>query len=93
MSLPAQRMLSDYIRTGTFRRINGKTDITARVRVICASSADIEKMLSDGTFDRALYEQIAPQSIHIPALRDRKSDILLLAEHFLEKYNAIYKKT
>lgn len=92
MSLPAQRMLSDYIRTGTFRRINGKTDITARVRVICASSADIEKMLSDGTFDRALYEQIAPQSIHIPALRDRKSDILLLAEHFLEKYNAIYKK-
>ena len=87
-----QKLISEYLSTGYFRRINGKNDVHGQARLICASSADLEKMLEQNTFDGSLYAELSKNTIHIPALRDRKSDILLLAEHFLEKYNKIYGK-
>ena len=92
ISPAAQKLLYEYIATGRFRRMGGETDVAGKARLICASSADIEKMVEQKTFDKNLYLALSKNTLHIPALRDRKSDIVLLAEHFLEKYNKVYGK-
>ncbi len=93
ISPPAQRMLVEFLRDGLFRRMNSKESVKApRVKFVCASCTDIEQLVEKRIFDSELYEIISKNTIHIPALRDRKSDILLLAEHFLDKFNKIYGK-
>ncbi|MBQ6535096.1 MAG: sigma 54-interacting transcriptional regulator [Opitutales bacterium] len=92
ISPAAQKMLADYISTGRFRRVNGKSDVAAKARLIFAASSDIEKLVEQKHIDRELYMLASKNTLHIPALRDRKSDIVLLAEHFLEKYNKVYGK-
>jgi Nif-specific regulatory protein len=91
-SLPAQQMLAQYISTGRFKRINGTTEVASKARIIFATSSDIEKLVEQNHFDKDLYLLISKNTLHLPALRDRKTDIVLLAEHFLEKYNKIYGK-
>ena len=92
ISLPAQRMIADFLEIGRFRRLNGTTEVSAKARMIFASSADIEKLVEQKLFDENLYAVISQNMLYIPALRDRKSDILLLAEHFVDKYSKIYRK-
>ncbi len=93
ISKPAQKMLVEFLRDGKFRRMNSQESLTApKVKFLCASCTDIEQLVEQNIFDRQLYEIISKNTIHIPALRDRKSDILLLAEHFLDKFNKIYSK-
>ncbi len=92
IALPAQKMLADFLSVGHFRRLNGSEEISARVRMVFASSVDIEKLLEQKLFDENLYCAISANMVYLPALRDRKSDILLLAEHFVEKYSKIYRK-
>lgn len=92
IALPAQRMIADFLSVGRFRRLNGSAEISAKARLIFASSIDIEKLLEQKLFDENLYAAISQTMIYLPALRDRKSDILLLAEHFVEKYSKIYRK-
>lgn len=52
--------------------------------MIFACTADVEKLLEQKLFDENLYAAISQNMIYLPALRDRKSDILLLAEHFVK---------
>lgn len=92
ISLPAQALIASFLKTGTFRRLGGKNDIRPNARVIFASCNDIEKLLEKKLFNIDFYRCISPKTIHMPSLRDRKSDILLLAEFFLEKFNAQYNK-
>ncbi len=92
IALPAQRMIADFLSVGRFRRLNGSEEIPAKARMIFASSADVEKLLEQKLFDENLYAAISQNMIYLPALRDRKSDILLLAEHFVEKYSKIHRK-
>ena len=92
IALPAQKMIADFLSVGRFRRLNGSEEITAKARMIFASSADVEKLLEQKLFDENLYAAISQNMIYLPALRDRKSDILLLAEHFVEKYSKIHRK-
>ena len=85
-------MIADFLSVGRFRRLNGSAEISAKARMIFASSIDIEKLLEQKLFDENLYAAISQNMIYLPALRDRKSDILLLAEHFVEKYSKIHHK-
>ncbi len=91
LSLSVQKSLGNVIKSKTVSSSATK-NLQLQARIICASSENIEKLVADGNFDSALYESISKKSIHIPSLKDRKSDIVLLAEHFLEKYNAIHSK-
>ena len=54
------------------------------VRIICATSRNLEKMVQEGTFREDLYFRISVVRIHMPALRERAEDIPLLAEYFLK---------
>ncbi len=92
ISLPVQKLLADFVVTGRYKRINGTTENSAKTRIIFATSSDIEKLVEQGHFDKSLYLTISKNTLHLPALRDRKSDIVLLAEHFLDKYNKVYGK-
>jgi Nif-specific regulatory protein len=63
------------------------------VRIIAGTSRDLEELTKNGEFAERLYHELSPFTIYLPPLRERKSDILLLADHFLEKFAADQKKS
>jgi DNA-binding NtrC family response regulator len=83
------RVLEDQV----IRRIGGVRDMQVNVRVIAASNRDLERAVREGQFRQDLYYRLAIISIFIPPLRERKEDILMLAEFFIERYNRKFKKT
>ncbi len=75
-----------------FERLGGTETIRANVRVIAATNRDLEQGMAAGTFRDDLYYRLNVFSINVPPLRDRKSDLLLLADHFVQKFAKDYKK-
>jgi Nif-specific regulatory protein len=69
-----------------FERIGGTETIRANVRLITATNKDLEQAIADGQFREDLYYRLNVFTIFVPPLRERKSDLLLLADHFLQKY-------
>ncbi len=69
-----------------FERVGGHETLKSDVRVIAATSRNIEEMMNSGTFREDLYYRLNVFPIYVPPLRERKCDILLLADHFIEKY-------
>lgn len=75
-----------------FERLGGTETIKVNVRLIAATNKDLEKEIQDNTFREDLFYRLNVFMIFLPPLRERKSDILLLAEFFLEKYEKIHNK-
>lgn len=75
-----------------FERLGGTETIRSNIRLITATNKDLEAAIAAGTFREDLYYRLNVFAIHLPPLRKRKSDILLLAEHFLEKYESEHGK-
>ena len=90
---PTQAKLLKVLQDGEFERIGGTESIAANVRLITATSRNLEQAVASGRFREDLFYYLNSFTIHLPPLRDRKSDILLLAEHFLQKYEKIHKKS
>lgn len=82
LSLPNQARLLRVIETGVFRRLGGKADIKVNVRVLAATNREIKDEVERGVFRRDLYHRLNMFEIVLPALRERRADIPLLAEHF-----------
>ncbi len=70
-----------------FERVGGTETIKVDVRVITATNSDLESMMESGDFREDLYYRLNVYSILLPPLRERKTDILLLADHFMIKYS------
>ncbi len=92
MSLSTQVKLLRVLQEKEFERLGGTQTIKVDVRVICATHRDLEKMVRDGRFREDLYYRINVFPVILPPLRDRKEDIPLLADHFIEKYAKENKK-
>ena len=92
LSMSMQSKLLTAIEKRQISRLGATKTIPINVRLICATNANIRQMVEEGTFRQDLLYRINTIEIHIPPLRERGEDILLLAEHFLEKYNHKYKK-
>lgn len=75
-----------------FERLGGTETIKVNVRLIAATNKNLEQELGEGNFREDLFYRLNVFTIFLPPLRERKSDILLLAEHFLEKYEKIHNK-
>ncbi|MFN4245411.1 MAG: sigma-54-dependent transcriptional regulator [Brevinematia bacterium] len=75
-----------------FQRVGGEEDIKVDVRVIVATNKNLEEEVKKGNFREDLYYRINIITIHIPPLRQRKTDIPILASHFLKVYSENYKK-
>jgi Nif-specific regulatory protein len=75
-----------------FERLGGTDTVRVNVRVIAATNKDMDKAIADGTFREDLYYRLNVFTIFVPPLRDRKADMLLLADHFLEKFSREHGK-
>jgi DNA-binding NtrC family response regulator len=82
----AQVKLLRVIEEGTFSRVGGNEPIAVDVRVMAATNRDLAKMVEEGKFREDLYWRLNVLSLNICPLRQRKEDIPLLAEQFLERY-------
>ena len=85
LPLSIQSKLLRVIDSGTFRRLGGREDLTADIRVVCATHNNLRKMVEDNSFRTDLYYRIAGISITIPPLRERRADIPALVETLLKK--------
>jgi len=93
ISSSVQVRLLRVLQERSFERVGGNQTISVNVRVIAATSQDLEKKMRDGDFREDLYYRLNVFPIHLPALRERRSDIMLLADHFVQKYNELYGKS
>ena len=69
-----------------FRRLGGTEEVDADIRIIAATNRDLSRMVADGQFREDLFYRINVIPLRLPALRERREDIPLLAEHFVHRY-------
>jgi Nif-specific regulatory protein len=93
LSPAIQVKLLRVLQEREFERLGGSGAIRTDVRVIAATNRNLEKALEDGGFREDLYYRLNVFPIFIPPLRERKSDVLPLADHFVEKYAREHGKT
>jgi Nif-specific regulatory protein len=84
-----QVKLLRVIQEGTFSRVGSATPMQVDIRVIAATNKDLYQQVQQASFREDLYYRLNVVHIHIPPLRERREDILVLAQHFLDKYKAI----
>jgi two-component system response regulator PilR (NtrC family) len=84
--LDTQAKLLRVIQEREFMRLGGVDTIKVDVRIIAATNVDLQKMVADGRFREDLYYRLHVISVQLPPLRDRRDDVPLLVQHFLEKY-------
>ncbi len=87
LPLQAQAKILRVIQDGTFERLGGTRTIRTDTRVIAATNRDLERDVKEGRFREDLYWRLKVVPIYLPPLRERKEDILPLAEFFLQRYN------
>ncbi|MFH1102582.1 MAG: sigma 54-interacting transcriptional regulator [Pseudomonadota bacterium] len=86
IGIDVQVKLLRVLQEKEFERVGGQRTIKADVRIIAATNKDLEQAVGDETFRGDLYYRLNVFPIYLPPLREHKTDILLLADHFLEKY-------
>jgi Nif-specific regulatory protein len=92
LSLATQVKLLRVLQEREFERLGGTAPIKVNVRLIAATNKDLEAAVRDGTFREDLYYRLNVYSIYLPPLRERRPDIPLLADHFIEKHAAAHGK-
>ena len=92
MPLTVQAKLLRVLEDQCFRRLGGVRDIQVDVRVVAATNRKLTEAIEEGKFRLDLYYRLNVIQVSLPALRDRKEDILPLAEHFVHVYNGKFKR-
>jgi PAS domain S-box-containing protein len=90
MPLPLQTKLLRTIESGEVQRLGGTSLIKTDVRLIVATNKDLSLKVKDGSFREDLYYRINVIPVKIPPLRERKEDIVPIAEHFISQFNKKY---
>ena len=88
MSPALQARLLRVLQSREFERVGDSQTIKVDVRVIAATNSDLRKMVEAGTFREDLYYRLNVIPVHVPALRERRADVPLLAQHFLDRLAA-----
>jgi len=92
MELGMQAKLLRFLEDRTFRRVGGSKVITVDVRIISATNKDLLKAVEEKSFRNDLYYRLQVIPIFLPPLRERKEDIVILANHFIESFNKEFNK-
>lgn len=92
LSQSLQVKLLRLVQEKTVRMVGGTDDIPVDVRIIAATNRDLEKMVIEGKFREDLYHRLNVLPLNIPPLRERRQDIPLLADYFLEKFRKTLNK-
>ncbi|MEK0448200.1 MAG: Transcriptional regulatory protein ZraR [Verrucomicrobiota bacterium] len=86
LPLPIQVKLLRFLQERTFQRVGGRQEIKIDTRVVAATNADLKQLIAEGKFREDLFYRLSVVSIVLPALRDRGSDLELLAKEFLGRF-------
>jgi Nif-specific regulatory protein len=86
INLATQVKLLRVLQQREFERVGGTETIKANVRLLAATNKDLEKAIANGTFREDLYYRLNVFTMFVPPLRERKPDLLLLVDHFLEHF-------
>jgi DNA-binding NtrC family response regulator len=92
VELSLQGKLLKAVEERTVRRVGGIRDRQIDVRILAATNRDLERDAQRDRFRRDLYFRLAVIILHLPPLRERGGDVLLLAQHYLARFNAKYGK-
>jgi DNA-binding NtrC family response regulator len=92
LSLPLQAKLLRVIQCREFRKVGGKHPIKVDVRIIAATNKDLRNMVAEGKFREDLFYRLEVIPLVIPPLRQRKEDVPLLVDHFIQEFNRNNKK-
>jgi DNA-binding NtrC family response regulator len=92
LPLAAQAKLLRVLQEGEVERLGDHKTRKVNVRLVAATNIDLKQLVKEGKFRSDLYYRLNAFQIKIPSLRERKEDILLLAERYMEKYSAIQGK-
>ena len=87
-----QAKLLRVLEDQSFRRVGAVRDLSVDVRVIAASNRDLERAVAEKSFREDLFYRLSVISLHLPPLRERKEDILPLAEFFIRHYSQKFRK-
>lgn len=87
-----QSKLLRAVESKTFFRVGGRTQIQSDFRLITATNRDLEERVAAGSFRQDLFYRLNTYRINLPSLRERKSDIPLLVEYYLEKFRRKYQR-
>lgn len=91
MSLSAQAKVLRALQEGKITRVGGEKEIDVNVRIITATNKDLQKEIEQNNFRMDLFHRLNVISIHVPALNDRKTDIPILSNYFIEQICNDYK--
>ena len=92
LSYALQAKLLTALQRRTIVRVGGSKAIPVDVRVVCATNRDLDEMVRNGEFREDLLYRINTIHLHLPPLRERASDVLVYADHFLRSYADLYNK-
>ncbi len=92
MSLKTQSKILRVIQEQEFERLGGTKSIHTDIRIITATNKNLKKLLALEKFREDLYYRLSVITIHLPPLRERKDDIPLLVDYFIEHFNQVYQK-
>jgi len=87
LPLPLQAKLLRVLQESMYERVGGTGTINIDVRILCATSKDLEKAAANGSFRQDLFYRLNVIPIHLPPLRNRKEDIPALTKHFLHEFS------
>ncbi|RME25162.1 MAG: FHA domain-containing protein [Deltaproteobacteria bacterium] len=92
LGLELQPKLLRVIEQKTLRRLGGRKEIEVDVRLIATTKSELGRLVDEGRFREDLYFRLNVIEVRIPPLKDRREDIIPLAEHFLQNYNEVRKR-
>ena len=87
MSLALQAKLLSFLESREFRRLGGVEDKTADVRILCATNADLEQSVQEGSFRKDLFYRINVVNVQLPPLRLMGEDIIWIGRHIIAEFN------
>ena len=87
MSAALQAKLLRVLQSREFERVGDSQTIKVDVRVVAATNSDLKKMVADGTFREDLFYRLNVIPVRLPSLRERRADVPLLAQHFLDRFS------
>jgi DNA-binding NtrC family response regulator len=93
LSLPLQVKLLRVLQERQFERLGGTRTLTVDVRILAATHRDLEQAMQDGAFREDLYYRLNVVSVQIPPLRERREDIPVFLDHFLQKFGDKNRRT
>jgi DNA-binding NtrC family response regulator len=92
MTPALQAKLLRFLEEKTFKRVGGLADVRVDVRVIAATNRNLEEQVEAGRFREDLFYRLQVMPITLPALRERRGDIPLLASYFIDRFNREFRK-